>query len=254
MASLLDLESQEIADGRDTCLLLEERREVRGRVFEIGGELLECQVVLCVLLHIMDNLAGEGLALVREGLDRPELLKAGEGGQELIETHGRVKHIFPDIGHRETVVDLLEEAQPVLQSRVVVGRDWAWVRIGRFEMVAHPSPEMDPIDSPRILVVGTERVGRSGRDDQVMVLVHRIGDTTNLIPAFARRAIDEHGIVASPLFQHIMIFYVREIADLSDIKITDDRIFSIFLQLVFRKRDKAFALESLLNFRHNSQS
>ena len=201
-----------------------------GGIFEFRGELVKGQIVLDIFLHVMNHLGREGYRLLVPGIGGAVLLQAGERGEEMIEAHRGIEHVFADISHREAPVDFLEELQPVLQTGVFVGLDRLRIGISGEETPADPSPEMKPIDSPWVGIVCPEGIGRMVRDENILVLMDYIFFPLRFIPSFSVRAIDEHTIIASLFLMHIMVFYVREIAYHPQIKVPDERVLGIFLQ------------------------
>ena len=188
-----------------------------GGIFEFRGELVKGQIVLDIFLHVMNHLGREGYRLLVPGIGGAVLLQAGERGEEMIEAHRGIEHVFADISHREAPVNLLEELQPVLQTGVFVGLDRLGIGISGKEISAHPSPEMKPIDSPWVFIVCAKRVGDTGRKNNILVLVDFVGLSSDSVPTFSSCTIDKHGIVATFFFLYIMVLYMRKESHFPDV-------------------------------------
>lgn len=254
LTGALDFQLQQVADGRHARLALEEHRKVRGRVTEMRGQLLERGSVADVLLHVADDLPREGEPEVRPAARRIVGLRIEERGEQVVQAGRRVAHVVDGVGEREALVKLLEEVQPLLDARLAAGLDVARCMPVGAVAAAVPALEVEPIDCPRILVVGPQLIGDIGRKNGILVLAERVAAPVDAVPPLAFGAVEQHGVVASLLLKDVVVLHTGEVADFPQIEIPDERVGGVCVEQRVGQRDEAFVLESLLDSEHGVKS
>ena len=140
----------------------------------------------------------------------------------------------------------------VLQPRVLSRQDGYRIGMLRIEAGTHLSPEMEPVDSPRIFLVGPESIGFVGRDDDVLVLFNPVFLSFYPVPSFAVCTVDQHTIVASFVFLYKMVLHLRKKSYLSYVQVAYKRILTVLSKQLLGQGDGTFAFKSFFDLYHYS--
>ena len=230
-------------------LLLELHREVRLRVADIGGNLGKREVSLHVFLHKV-NRSLHGIRAIGTLSHLAILLNVAQRAKIVVEERHGIAQVLNAVSGIQGVKQLLKEVYSIADARVQAGV-YRLRHNGILSVIfCKFALEVNPIDSPWLIVVGLIAVWHPGRKNKILVCSNFIVLTRHLISATAIDAVYKHILVDRLTTFTIVIMSLRIVADVGNIENRHQHIVFHYISHHLRQHKRALPGESALNSRH----
>lgn len=249
IAGPVDFESIEIFDWRITGFTDENSIKIGLRIADIGGEVLNGQPLGDVLVHVVDNRVDLCVQIVMGQMPGAEGFQKEECPQKMFQAQVGIADVFLREFGIEHCINFLEKIQPLLDTRLLRGLNHHWLCAHAVcKLPGFGSHEVNPIDGPWRIVVGSITVGSIGRNDKHLVGDYFMARISHADPSAARLAVNQDTLSTAFWPGYEMVPSVREVSDGLNEQVTAERIAAHRDNVPIGNDDETFTLESVLDF------